>query len=233
MSRVKQILDKSILIFILKFIGKNRILEILLDSSEKEVLNYVNSGFLVQNGWWKSWKAKEPLDSQNKPIPWVTYSFLNFIDKRIQNGFILFEFGSGNSTLYYSRKVKEVYSVEHDILWYNKIKNMLPANVKIKYIELQIGAEYCKSVINSGRKYDMIIVDGRDRVNCLVNSINSVKKDGVIILDDSERKEYTEGIIKLKKYGFKSLDFWGISPGFMAYNKCTTIYYRDENVLDI
>ena len=55
----------------------------------------------------------------------------------------------------------------------------------------------------------------------------------MIVLDDSERDTYKEGIKNLLDNRFKQLDFWGISPGFISYNKCTSIFYRDNNVLGI
>ena len=67
----------------------------------------------------------------------------------------------------------------------------------------------------------------------MVNSIDSIGDSGVIVLDDSERDTYKEGIKNLLDNRFKQLDFWGISPGFISYNKCTSIFYRDNNVLGI
>ena len=226
-------LKSKLLGFILKVFNKKDVVNKLLNETEKEAINYVNYGFLANKGYWESWKKKEPLDNDRFPLPWVTYSFIDFIENRLNKNMRLFEFGSGNSTLYYSKRVKEVYTVENDLSWYNKIRSTLPNNVKIKYLELEVGGDYCSSVICSERNYDIIIVDGGDRENSLLNAAKGVKENGVIILDDSERKEYRNSISELKKLGYRNIDFWGISPGFMAYNKCTSVYYKEHNVLGI
>jgi len=81
-------------------------------------------------------------------------------------------------------------------------------------------------------KFDILIVDGRDRVNCCKQAINAVSDNGVIVLDDSEREFYQEGIVFLKKAGYKELSFSGISPG-LFYRKSTSVFYRADNCLDI
>ena len=85
---------------------------------------------------------------------------------------------------------------------------------------------------NLGEEFDIVIVDGRDRVNCIKNSISSLSDSGVMILDDSERSEYIDGIQFLSLNNFKKLDFWGISPG-LFYKKCTTVFYKQNNCLGI
>ena len=144
----------------------------------------------------------------------------------------LFEFGSGNSTSFYSERIKSVTSVEHNLDWFNNIKASASENVFINYQELQRGGSYCKFALESGSNYDIIVVDGRDRVNCCINSIGALSESGVIVLDDSERKQYSEAILFLKNQNFKKIDFWGMAPG-ISFIKCTSIFYREGNCLEI
>lgn len=229
MNRIKI----KVIMYILKLFNKSTVLKIMLNQRESEAINYINYGFLAEKGFWKSWESNESIDDKGAPLPWLTYSFLDFIKDRLQKEMILFEFGSGNSTLFYSKFVNEVHTVEHDLKWYNKLKQNLPDNVYLNHITLKAAGDYSRAVYTSENRYDVILVDGRDRTNSLINSIKGVKENGVIILDDSEREEYYVGVSELKKSGYKRLDFWGISPGFMAYNKCTSIFYKDNNVLGI
>lgn len=53
----------------------------------------------------------------------------------------------------------------------------------------------CWPLLNrKGVKYDLIFVDGRQRVSCLVTSLSILSKSGVVILHDSERPHYKHGI---------------------------------------
>ncbi|GAB2696058.1 hypothetical protein GCM10027037_19900 [Mucilaginibacter koreensis] len=198
----------------------------------KALLSYNEKGYLNSIGWFKAFDNKSPVDGEGNPIPWVTYSFINFIKTRLNKQQAIFEFGSGNSTLFYAQHVGIVVSVEHDKDWYEKITETKPANAEMIYCELQPDGEYCRMPIRLEEKFDIIIVDGRDRVNCCKQAVEALSDTGVVVLDDSERENYKEGINFLLSQGFKQLPFTGISPG-LFYEKATSVFYKPNNCLDI
>ncbi len=140
---------------------------------------------LIENGWCKSFIEKKPIDKKGDPIPWLTYSFIDFIEPRLQKSFIVFEYGSGNSTLWFSKKVHHIDSVEHDKEWYEQIKNNIPQNVTLYYKQLE-SDEYEKTILETPNQYDMVIIDGRKRMECAEYAIQKLKESGVIVLDNSE-----------------------------------------------
>ena len=211
---------------------REKLINLLSDKEEKALIEFKKSGYLYDIGWINSLSTGTIINKDGSPLPWVTYPFIHFIDKRLQSSFDIFEFGSGNSTLYYADRVASVQCVENNEFWYDKIKSTMPINVQLYYCELVYGGEYCRYAATMSNKYDMIIVDGRDRVNCCINNLSALKPTGVVILDDSERKQYTAGIDFLTENGFKRLDFWGTAPT-VNYLKCTTIFYRSNNCLGI
>lgn len=210
----------------------NKITSILKNFTlSRALLSYIETGYLYEIGWINSYNQKLPIAKDGSPLPWVTYSFIEFIRNKITN-LEIFEYGSGNSSFFYTRYCKHLTSVEHEKEWYDKLLSTIPKNMTLIFAELSDGEKYATSSVDTGKKYQMVIVDGRQRVNCIMKSINALTEDGVIILDDSERKEYIVGINFLKKNGFKAIDFWGISPG-LFYNKSTSIYYRTNNCIGI
>ena len=114
----------------------------------------------------------------------------------------LFEFGSGYSTFFYSELVKSVTSVEFDKEWLSTVEKNVSTNVKLVYQKEDNDGNYCRVVRSSGTEYDMIIVDGRDRLNCVRQSLQALSERGVIILDDSHRNRYQVCIKEVKKSGF-------------------------------
>ncbi len=54
--------------------------------------------------------------------PWMNQKEVELIEKYLNKDTIMLEWGSGGSTLYFSKKVKTLYSIEHDKTYYNKIK---------------------------------------------------------------------------------------------------------------
>ncbi|MCK9801667.1 class I SAM-dependent methyltransferase [Pseudomonas sp. MAFF 302030] len=196
------------------------------------LLGSASSGYLRDIGWVNSFNKKIPVDVNGGAVPWVTYPFIDFIKDRLCGVDKLFEYGSGNSTFFYSSYVVAVYAVEHDADWYEYISKKVPDNVSVSFESLEVNGAYCRRAATSGNKYDLIVVDGRDRVNCVVNSLGALSDKGVIVLDDSERDRYQEAIIFMLDNGFRKIDFWGVSPGLL-YKKNTTIFYRDGNALGI
>lgn len=161
------------------------------------------------------WK-KSPLDSE---MPWINFATKSYLDKKLNEKMIIFEYGSGGSTFYFSKRVEKVISVEHNEDWYKIVKDKLDNN-NIKNVEIHLCPpknlltnesvlclssdqnyknknfqEYVEKINNYPDNYfDLIVIDGRARVSCIKNSISKVKSGGYIFLDNSERKEYAVGI---------------------------------------
>ena len=200
--------------------------------SEPKVLKFIisqrNTGFLYEQGWFLSYKSGTSVDKNNNPIPWMTYSFIDFITERLNKELEIFEFGSGNSTIFFAGRVKKITAAEHNVKWYEEVKNKVPTNAEVKLITL----ENYQNSIDVTKQYDIIIVDGEKRNDCVANSIKALTKRGIIILDDSEREEYKDGMKYLLDQGYKTINFWGLAPGTF-FNKCTSIFYKEGNCLGI
>ena len=202
------------------------------DFGRKLVRAYSLKGYLEGNGWFASCEKGLPVDAEEECLPWYTYSFITFLAGRIRPDMDVFEFGSGHSTLWWSKRVSTVTSCEHDKAWYDNLKERLPPNVTYHYCAFQPNGDYCRKSSSLGSEYDCIVIDGRDRVNCAKYSIASLKNEGVIIWDNSERESYQKGYAFLAEHGFKRIDFWGLGPS-RSYEWCTSLFYRDDNCLDL
>jgi hypothetical protein len=196
------------------------------------LLSYGHKGYLSQIGWFNAFDQQQAIDKNGNPIPWVTYSFIDFIRPRLNKSLSMFEYGSGNSTLFYATFLKRVVSVEHDQKWFNKIVGSKAPNAEMIYTNLVRNGEYAQKAKLLGEQFDIIVVDGRDRVNCCKYGVDALSDRGVIVLDDSERKVYDEARTFLTEKGFKELYLSGISPGLFYY-KATSIFYKNENCLGI
>lgn len=198
----------------------------------KALLSYGHKGYLNSIGWFTAFDQQQAVDTNGKALPWVTYSFIDFITGRINKSQHIFEYGSGNSTIFYAERAASVTSVEHDKNWYEKVKGTSPANAEMIFCELHRDGEYAKKAGLLNKKFEIIIVDGRDRVNCCKYSIDALAPNGVLVLDDSERRTYHQARIFLEEKGFKEISFSGISPG-LFYEKATSVFYKADNCLGI
>lgn len=181
-------------------------------------------------GWLRSYIERMPVDRDGHPIPWYTYASIDFLMRgRVKLDMTVFEYGCGNSTLWWAGKCKSVTAVDNSPVYVQRISDKAPVNVKLILQEEENGY-----VCAINGKYDIICVDGiekwRDRTLCV--SPDFLKPDGVIILDNSCDERYKYGVSDLHSLGFKQIDFWGFTP-ICTVGNCTSIFYRKENCFNI
>ena len=190
------------------------------------------AGPLCEDGWFKSFREGRPIDPQGNPIPWITYPALEFLKTRVHGEMSVFEYGCGSSTLWWARRVKEVMSVEHDLAWFEKVVPHIPGNVTLSHIPLTEDDAYPRKIAEYRDRFHLVMLDGRRRVSCAENTPVSLKADGVIIWDNSDREEYGKGFRFLFDRGFRKIEFVGYAPGIIDKTE-TAIFYRPGNCLGI
>ncbi len=195
-------------------------------------LIYSKRSYLNKSGYIKSIKLNKPVKQDGSPIPWMNYNIISFLEQRLTGDLCLFEYGSGNSTLFFASHVKSVTSVECDRLWYEYISKTIPDNVTLILCNPYNSEDYSQIIKRQNRKFDIIVVDAEDRVNCLISAQQYLSEKGIIILDDSQNEEYNSTADQLRKQGFKRLDFEGLKPGRISCYR-TTILYKNNNCLGI
>jgi len=105
----------------------------------------------------------------------------------------ILEWGTGYSTTIMAEECPnaKIDTFEHDEKWfylhYNKYHRQLP-NVTFHLRPLEEGYVTCPS-----SQYDLIFIDGRERVRCMQTARKIVSATGVVILHDSERERYASG----------------------------------------
>lgn len=192
-------------------------------------LVFNSDSYIYKSGWMESLKRGYPSDKKGRPLPWMNFGMVHFLTERLNGKMKLFEFGCGYSTLFYAERVESVLSVEHQKEWADIVNTKLPENAKVV---LSSNGDYADYINTLDEKFDLIIVDGIDRVNCLKNSISNLSESGVLLLDDSTRKEYTEAITYARQNGFKSLAYRGLKPTGIGIDE-SMLFYRSDNCLGI
>lgn len=188
--------------------------------------------YLDECGWLASRSSGQSVDRDGNPIPWITYAAIAFLSTRTRPDMRVFEFGSGNSTLWWAQRVRDVRAVEHDEGWARQVARSLPPNATVSHVPLTPGGDYSRSASRTNQRFHVVVIDGRDRVNCALASTGSLRDDGVILWDNSERGRYQHGLAALAKEGFKRIGFRGLAPiGTWATE--TSLLYREGNCLGI
>ena len=188
--------------------------------------------YLRSTGYLQSFKQGHPCSADGEFLPWMNYPVIALLDERLNKKINIFEYGSGYSTKFYAKRVNTVTSLEYNHFWYKKIKKTLPSNVNLIFQESDIDKQYCRAIHKTQKKYELIIIDGDDRENCMRECITALSENGIVLLDDSQREEYDASIKQLEDSGFKRIHFEGLKPKGKHMER-TTVFYRDNNCFGI
>jgi hypothetical protein len=125
-------------------------------------------------------------------FPWYTPAMIEKLrawelhDKRV------FEFGGGMSTVWYAHYAREIHTVESDYDWYYKIKfeldkYSLKGNVMYRQTianEVELKSAYVQAIYEVPGEFDIIVVDGSFRDECIATALTKIKDGGIIICDN-------------------------------------------------
>lgn len=175
----------------------------------------------TQLGWRKSFEAGKPIDGEGKPIPWYTYPAIEFIRSLELSTCRVFEYGCGNSSLFWSARVAEVCAVESDLNWANIVREFKISNLTI--ISAQNKNDYIHAPFAGTQKFDIVIIDGKYRRECVLPAIKVASEAGIIIFDNSDW--YPDACTTLRNNGWFQVDFSGLGP-INPYQWTTSVFLR-------
>jgi hypothetical protein len=162
----------------------------------------------LEHGHLTSRARQLPVDKNGEPLPWYTYPAIQFLGQLDLRDKDAFEFGSGNGSLFWASRTRTLTSVESDKQWHELISGRKLSNQEVLLVEDL--SEYAKSIQQQGRKFDLIIVDGKRRKLCAEAAIPCLKEDGMIILDNADWYPKTAAL--LRDAGLIQIDFTGYGP---------------------
>lgn len=208
----------------------------LLDTAGVGDLARIATGALAETGWRRSLREGASVDAQGAPLPWIAYPAIDLLARRVPRDCRVFEYGAGNSTRWWAARVDVLASVEHDRTWFEQLRGTLPPTVRLDHVALVDGGDYGRHArtvaAELGQPWDLVVVDGRDRVHCLRESAEALSPRGVVLLDNSDRPQYAPGLEHLRARGFRQLPLRGLAP-LLDHVTETSVLYRPGNVLDL
>jgi len=153
----------------------------------------------------------------SKHLPYMNSEEISDLITYIDKDTEMLEIGCGNSTLFFSKIVKRLVSIEHNKEWCDKISNDMKLISKcdwsIHVIEPKFPQlhsfqpaepgqfdEYVNFISNLEKdQFDVVLVDGRDRVRCTIASIPLLKKDGVLIIHDFWNRPKYHSVLQMSE----------------------------------
>lgn len=195
--------------------------------SKIRTLLQLQRSLLFRYGWLRSWWVGRSVDASGEPLPWITYPAIDFISQFDFSGSSVFEWGSGFSTLWWSKRCRQIASVESNPPWVPYIKQLLPESVELIVTPLDVDAEVNALLTHHTIKHDVFVIDnnGPFRWRCAEVAAANLIAGGIIILDNSDQCQRACGV--LRDSGLVQIDFTGIVPG-AGYAHTTSIFFRES-----
>jgi hypothetical protein len=162
------------------------------------------------------------VDADGHPIPWYTYPALEYIRQLDFRERSVFEYGSGNSTLFWSAIARRVVSVEHEREWFERMHALAPANCQMLFAS---DADAYVNSIGAAGPFDVIIIDGQSRLRCAPVAVEHLRPGGLIILDNSDWFPRTSEV--LRERNLIEVDMAGFGP-INDYTSTTSFFFHRQ-----
>lgn len=170
---------------------------------------------------WRHWafsltRAHDSLAIAELDVPWWTYDAIDEVETWLAaraEPARVFEWGSGASTLWLSRRVGSITTVEHHRGFAEHIAPTLAerANITSLIVEPVESATpkvpsakeghkgldfagYVAAIETADGPFDLIVIDGRAREACLRAALPHLADGGLIVFDNTRRKRYREAM---------------------------------------
>jgi precorrin-6B methylase 2 len=139
--------------------------------------------------------------------PWWNDRAIHYLDQNLRPGDRVFEWGSGASTVWLVGRGAKVISVEHDPDWVSKVRERCPEADVRAFPEK--ASDYVAAIDEfEDGSFDVVIVDGTYRAECLHRGASKVKPGGLLVLDDTDMRQLAR-LKKLSLPGWKTVSFTG------------------------
>lgn len=162
-------------------------------------------------------------DALRKGEPWIVPDALVVLKGIIKPTWRVFEWGSGGSTVFWSRNCADVISVEHLDNWLQRTAEMLVSfecidNWEIRHVPADMTVEvehyrnYANEILRVEGNFDLIYVDGEatSRQWCLDLALDRVNPGGYLLLDNSNWLEGRDFGERWERQDFVARDLYWV-----------------------
>jgi hypothetical protein len=136
-------------------------------------------------------------ERRHPDAPWLTSEAVAFLERWLRPDFVGFEWGSGRSTVWFAKRVRQLISIEHDPHWYEEVIGRLDdkdSRRKVSYRRLAVddGADRDHPYVSAISEYPdgalhFCLIDGVTelRARCALACLSKLKPGGLAIVDNA------------------------------------------------
>lgn len=153
---------------------------------------------------------------REKILPYMTNDEIVDLVSYITKDTVMLEIGGGHSTVFLSNIVKKLTTIEHNLIWSKTIKKLMEQNnsdwqmyvVQPNWPQSHPFQPAEKGQFNNyvdfistlpDNQYDVILIDGRDRIKCSIASIPKLKVGGVLLIHDFWNRQKYHSLLDISE----------------------------------
>ncbi len=138
-------------------------------------------------------------------LPWISYDAQRAIASRLHRESRVLEFGSGMSTVWFASRAGQVVAIESDETWARRVEELCSrqglSNVRVHLATTR--EDYVRVPTDLRRAgFDLVLIDGYWRSECVPAAIQATSADGAIYLDNADG--YPEPLDLLREWAVKT-----------------------------
>ena len=174
-------------------------------------------------------KSNSIMNGEGEIIPLLTTSFLYWFETQSWHSMKLLEFGSGGSTLYFSKFFKSLTSFETNKDWYEQISSKAPKNVSVIKVK-SIIESLRENIIKDISDFDVILIDAGENRAKITHWLVNKNFKGIIFFDNSDH--YRNSIKTFIDNEYIEIPFFGLKP-IEDCVSCTSILIKPSMLKNI
>ena len=163
------------------------------------------------------------------PLPLWSADARRFLDGCVR-GARVFEWGSGMSTIWLARRARQVVSVEDDHSWFERLSPRLAGYPHVSQVFAISRDDYVSAL---EEPFDVVIVDGSWRQDCLRRASEWLGDGAIVVLDDTDKGDDYRDLDPIAKSCFPAAQryrFSGFTHGCVVPHETTVLRVQQESV---
>lgn len=188
----------------------------------------------------KMW-LRDRFNTHNSPvnsgIPWIARPCIDFLNEYLRPSHRVFEWGGGGSTIFFLEKGCYVATVESHQEWSELIRKRIERTdpslsdrwdlrlVEVKDKHDPSIDKYVAEVLTGGL-WDVIMIDGWGRMECLDAAVRMIRPGGILILDNADQAQYQSAPRRLPNWKRKQFRGIGVARHWVTQ---TDVYFAPDH----
>ncbi|EHR73395.1 hypothetical protein BurJ1DRAFT_4609 [Burkholderiales bacterium JOSHI_001] len=165
-------------------------------------------------GQFTSMRKRSCVDRDGAAIPWYTYPAIEYLSNLDFSAKRVFEYGSGNSSVWWAGRCQHLIAIESDDGWYRQIKAATTALGNFDYRQAGERQAYVQQPGLDGA--DVVIIDGLYRADCADHVVALVNQGrlnpNLVVFDNADWYPGTMKRLYAALPGWVQVDFAGFGP---------------------